>query len=420
MGTGPPSNETMAIGSTDMDALMAMLAVFAVVGTFGNALTLYVFSKMLNSKQHLTSTIFILTLAGTDFITSALIIPYTMYMEFAGHRVKYDFVCKCYHFLATTTVPYSAFIMVAIAVDRYICICHPFSQAMTTFRAKVVIISLACFAGGMGIITSLCYSLKPSTANVPFQHNISSSISISKFIELQNSSSSQSASLRPVVTNAVVFDRAYRGLGGENRSVSYDTKFPTTNITGDDLVPPLCDRSDYILDIGFQKAFQWFSSSLFLFVLVVVSILYSLIYRRVLQRRKAHPHIFSSYWCFCVPKPGIDRSQGTVNENGFEDNNLNERRSLRSPSVRSPNARADKVFFANLKIAVTLFVVTVVFVAAYLPAWLMALKVVHENIIVFYMYFTHNVVNPLVYSFMNQKFRQYLAEIGSCPQKRHS
>ena len=49
-----------------------------------------------------------------------------------------------------------------------------------------------------------------------------------------------------------------------------------------------------------------------------------------------------------------------------------------------------------------LFVVTVVFVITYLPAFLMALKLIPYNVIVFYFYFANNVANPFIYSFMNQ------------------
>jgi len=57
---------------------------------------------------------------------------------------------------------------------------------------------------------------------------------------------------------------------------------------------------------------------------------------------------------------------------------------------------------ANLRTAVMLFVVTVVFVITFLPAFLMALKLIPYNIIVFYFYFANNVANPFIYSFMNQ------------------
>jgi len=64
--------------------------------------------------------------------------------------------------------------------------------------------------------------------------------------------------------------------------------------------------------------------------------------------------------------------------------------------------KSEGTLMANLKTAVMLFVVTVVFVITFLPAFLMALRLIPYHIIVFYFYFANNVANPVIYSFMNQ------------------
>jgi len=69
---------------------------------------------------------------------------------------------------------------------------------------------------------------------------------------------------------------------------------------------------------------------------------------------------------------------------------------------RSPRLKSESTLVANLRTAVMLFVVTVVFVITFLPAFLMALKLIPYNIVVFYFYFANNVANPFIYSFMNQ------------------
>jgi cholecystokinin A receptor len=76
--------------------------------------------------------------------------------------------------------------------------------------------------------------------------------------------------------------------------------------------------------------------------------------------------------------------------------------SMASGSSPSASSKVDSNWLANLKTAGMLFVVTVVFVVTYLPAFLMAMFVVPYNIIVFYLYFANNVANPVIYSFMNQ------------------
>jgi cholecystokinin A receptor/hypocretin (orexin) receptor 2 len=67
------------------------MSVCSVVGVIGNALVLYVFSSF---KQKLTSTIFILTLATTDFITCLVTIPFTIAVEALKMKLEYDIVCK--------------------------------------------------------------------------------------------------------------------------------------------------------------------------------------------------------------------------------------------------------------------------------------------------------------------------------------
>jgi len=56
-----------------------------------------------------------------------------------------------------------------------------------------------------------------------------------------------------------------------------------------------------------------------------------------------------------------------------------------------------------------LFVVTVVFIVTFTPGFLMSLEWIPWNLTVFYLYFANNVANPVIYSFMNQKFRSDLA-----------
>ena len=84
--------------------------------------SIYVFSR---KKVKSTSTVFILALAATDFFTCLLIIPFTIAVEFMGKRVHSDSAYKVYQFLISSNMPFSAFIMVAIAIDRYFCIRAP-------------------------------------------------------------------------------------------------------------------------------------------------------------------------------------------------------------------------------------------------------------------------------------------------------
>jgi hypothetical protein len=76
--------------------------------------------------------------------------------------------------------------------------------------------------------------------------------------------------------------------------------------------------------------------------------------------------------------------------------------SKRQKALSCTMGKVDNNLLANLKTAAMLFVVTVVFVVTFCPAFLMALQRAPYNIIVFYLYFANNVANPVIYSFMNQ------------------
>lgn len=96
-------------------AVAVMLILLSIFGSLGNGLVLYVFSK---KSDKVTSTIFILALAWTDIFTCLIFMPFTVAVLLLHSRLYFAFFCKLYWFLNTSNVPLSAFIMVAIAVDR--------------------------------------------------------------------------------------------------------------------------------------------------------------------------------------------------------------------------------------------------------------------------------------------------------------
>ena len=73
--------------------------------------------------------------------------------------------------------------------------------------------------------------------------------------------------------------------------------------------------------------------------------------------------------------------------------------------------RRDFNFLANIRTALMLFVVALVFIFSFLPAWLMAVKIIDFHILIFYMHYLYNVANPVIYAFMNQSFRRELKRV---------
>lgn len=185
-------------GRAELYVVMAILIFLSLTGTAGNTLVMYVFSQ---KKDKLVSTLFILVLALVDFVTCLVVIPYTIYMEYVDFEVESDFVCKLYQFLITSNIPFSAFIMVAIAVDRYFCICHPFLHAMTVIRAKLAVAVLALLAAAIGVCVSLMYGV------YTLQDNSS----------IENSSLS-SAEFQRLSTDGISFDAVYGDFEADTSS----------------------------------------------------------------------------------------------------------------------------------------------------------------------------------------------------------
>ena len=149
-GRGPPT--AAVVRSVELYAVCTYLFLLSIGGTAGNALVLFVFRR---KKDDHVSTVFIMSLAFVDLVTCVLAVPLTIYLEYFDFRTSVDALCKFYQFLIASNIPFSALIMVAIAIDRYLCICRPYLRAFTIYRARIVVCLLGLLAAGLGVFASL-------------------------------------------------------------------------------------------------------------------------------------------------------------------------------------------------------------------------------------------------------------------------
>ncbi|XP_060563762.1 uncharacterized protein LOC132723112 [Ruditapes philippinarum] len=416
---------------TEILIVIVILCIFSVVGTLGNGLVLYVFTR---TPAKMASTIFILALAGTDFVTCLVIIPYTVTAIRLEYNLQFDILCKTYQFLITCTVPLSAFIMVAIAVDRYICICHPFAHVMTVRRAKIIVGILTLFATVLGLITALGYSVYQmerlnSTSTIPPQY------------EIINGTSNES------ITETFNFQQDHKYHIRDDDEADKPIRMHKVYIG-------LCDQSKVLYSANFISVYQKIYSAFYLCSLMIVLILYGLIYSSVTKQRakrraqkmggrvkQVNTHCQTDECT--IPLTNV-KSKSKVNSNHnnislkvemdgettttrlMPDEQTNgvkdaENKIVKNSSIRKPGAqdhtkdRKDHDRLANIKTAVMLFIVTIVFIVAFLPAWLMAHRWITFYNVIFYMYFVYNVANPVIYAFMNQMFRDNMCKIfNSC------
>lgn len=402
-------------------AVIGILSFFSVIGTIGNAMVLYVYVR---KRNKLASTVFIITLACTDFVTCILIIPYTIMLEYVQYYIKYDFLCKSYMFLITSNVPFSAFIMMAIAIDRYLCICHPFSHVLNTSRAKLVISVLAAVAIVLGIITALNYGVysisKRSFVNM-------TSLDIRPETEMDEDSSNlvfiTNESFNKTFYNVnQQFDKNNLSQHRADVIVVYHKHLLSYNGT--------CQPNGIIFRYDFTATYQKIYSSFFVIVIVAVMVLYIMIYRFVTIRRarrrrmrsqqsgysSCKEHTTSSPLHYATPTR-VSYTHGCVSTElelePYSNNHIGSDRRKHEKFNRQMTLR-ERGLVANIRTAAMLFVVTAVFIIVFLPAWLMAHQVIPYNILIFYMYFFYNVANPIIYAFMNKSFRRALKEAIEC------
>ncbi|GFN97379.1 orexin receptor type 2 [Plakobranchus ocellatus] len=413
----------------------------------------------------LTSTIFILTLAGTDFVTCLITIPFTITMEYLKYDVHSEVVCKAYHFLITTTVPFSCVVIVAIAIDRYMCICHPFHHWMTIRRARIIVFSMGVCIFIIGGIVAAHYNtvnyvdhhyLQNYTVPCSEDGNLTSFTESQTFTDTRNSLSRGPSYTQDPGQPALTVSRrdlVYSGQEGSGDEPKLCIKQKPAVETA--LVFKTCQVDRGVISKEFFTYFHKLYISIFMLSCIIVLVLYTLIYRSVIAQRRKKLRIKSAQCCLLwnatsveTPPEALEMTQDIelshVNGGGEDryparqnsgataeeleaaiadshpapsaPSHNNGAGTTTAPVRRSSlsNARIERMRVANIKTAGTLFVVTSVFILAFLPAWLMACSVFDMNVIVFYMYFIYNVVNPFIYAFLNQNFKTELKRIFQC------
>lgn len=390
--------------------VIVMLALFSLAGTIGNALVIYVYSR---KREKTTTTIFILTLAGTDFFTCLIIIPYTIAVEYVAKKIKYDSACKIYQFLITSNVPFSAFIMVVIAFDRYLKICRPWNHILNAVMAKRTIICLLIFAAVLGIITALVHGVPNEPTSV-------------KKTEINSTGTTISA--MPLSTDLDIISRQNSISRITAAPDAQNITFQTNQSVGglDDLMALYkhrCIPNEIYIGKQVRSVFQKFCASLFLIACILVFILYTLVFRSLALRRsrKAKRKLLSNgqnttHNACATTQTCAVTTKLTMAENGEVETfqMTPEPESKKSNKQKRTKSLKGKHRAANIKTAGILFIVTIVFIIAFLPAWLMAMRVLQGNIILFYMHYSYNVANPIIYAFFNQNFRQEMKSVFHC------
>ena len=178
-----------------------------------------------------------------------------------------------------------------------------------------------------------------------------------------------------------------------------------------------CRFNEIIFSTFFRKAYQKVYASMFLICFIVVFLLYISIYRSVLVRRTKRLRARQKTNLRLLRDVSVTDTHSVMTaetplQNGFEMSEMTSEK--RRAMLESDTTLKEKYLLANIRTALMLFVVTLVFILAFLPSWLMAHGVVRFHAVVFYCYFAYNVSNPIIYAFMNPTFRKELQEVLCC------
>ena len=129
-----------------IDTLLPSLiyvCILILIGVPGNSLVICVYLLKLNKS---TPRVFILALGLYDLINCITSMPVEVALIWNFLRFDYPVLCKVSRFITATINSGSTFILVAIAVDRFRGICRIFKTTINTTQAKWIVFGSVLFA----------------------------------------------------------------------------------------------------------------------------------------------------------------------------------------------------------------------------------------------------------------------------------
>lgn len=110
--------------------------VMLVIGCLGNLVVFYIY---FTRWRKTTSRVFILALAAFDLINCFITTPTELYFMLNWFQTTNGVMCKFSRFLTFMMNNCSSFTLLGIAVDRYMSICRPLKRQMSTKQAKIIV-----------------------------------------------------------------------------------------------------------------------------------------------------------------------------------------------------------------------------------------------------------------------------------------
>lgn len=352
--------------------LSLFLGFIGLIGGIGNIIVIMVFARNRVKKP---STYFMLTLAIIDFMVCVVVIPGVIAREW---KIKFytDVLCKGLEFMRSLMIPASALILVAIAFDRFFLICMSTKEVMTKFTTKIVIFVIMVIGMSLGVPPSLFMSVY---------------------------------------------------VKDNDKMQNYQ----------------ICLKSDKYMDDIAQYQYWYFVTALFGIMTCTILVLYILIFKKVLQQsrmwKNRRPKIFpqrrNTAGTFedisvtrrtsanetkvldisissTIVNPSVkmetknDPCTSGVNSKTLKARNSKQAMTASSSSTNIKTLSDIRKRSTHVKTTRILFIVTLVYIFSFLPTFLETNEVLEPNRYLTHVYFVNNAANPIIYSFMNAKFRE--------------
>lgn len=137
------------------------LSLLLVVGLIGNGLLIFVYAFKFGKKTN--RRFYTLCLSFVDFFTCAVGISLHIAMNALPYKFKNGVLCKVLWFPSTVSVLTSGLLLLVIAIDRYMKVCHPYETGISLKSIR----RMCALAFSLSVVLSLPAAIMYGKSHVP-------------------------------------------------------------------------------------------------------------------------------------------------------------------------------------------------------------------------------------------------------------
>lgn len=141
LNTTQPANEAFQISEYVQVLIIVMYSVITVIAVGGNGIVCYLVYAY--KRMHTVPNYFIVNLAISDIIMALICIPFTFIANLILNYWPFgETMCPVVLYIQVVAVFLSSYTLVAMSIDRYIVIVHPFKPRITQRKTALTILGI--------------------------------------------------------------------------------------------------------------------------------------------------------------------------------------------------------------------------------------------------------------------------------------